>query len=69
MLGLASIADTATTCVGLMAGLIAVGGFIAHVRPALSGADEARLRLVTVRGGIGGLALAISVVVLSAFID
>jgi len=52
---LGSIIVDATTEIGLMAGLIAVGGFLAHVRPALQGRPETELRSATVRGGLGGL--------------
>ena len=58
-----------TTIVGLVAGLIAVGGFLGHVQPALAGANEKEIRQATVRGGLGGVALALAVVVLSALID
>ena len=55
----ASIVNDAATDVGLMAGAIAVGGFLAHARPVLSGADEHRVRSRTVIGGLGGLAVAV----------
>lgn len=58
-----------TTGVGLAAGMIAVGGFLGHVRPALAGAEDDKLREATVRGGLVGIAVAIVVVVLSASVD
>jgi hypothetical protein len=54
--------------VGLLAGTIAVGGFIAHVPQALSDASESEIRKATVLGGSAGLCLALVVVVLSASI-
>jgi hypothetical protein len=53
-----SIIVDATTEVGLVAGLIAVGGFLAHVGPVFQGQGEDELRLATVRGGLGGVAAA-----------
>jgi len=46
-----------------MAASIAVGGFIAHIGPALTGKDEAKVRAATVIGGLGGLAAAVLVIV------
>jgi amino acid transporter len=65
----AAILDLAAAISGMAAALIAIGGFLAHLRPALSGADEERLRQVTVKGGAAGLIGAILVIVLSAFLD
>jgi hypothetical protein len=59
------MSDSATGA-GLTAAAIAVGGFIAHIEPALSNADEQRLRKATVKGGIGGIWAAVVVIVLSA---
>jgi hypothetical protein len=59
------MSDSATGA-GLVAAAIAVGGFIAHVKPALSGAEEHRLRNATVRGGVAGIVFATGVIVLSA---
>jgi hypothetical protein len=53
------------TIVGLMAGGIAVGGFIGHARPSLLGKPEQELRQMTTIGGLVGLASAVSVVILS----
>jgi len=50
-----------------MAASIAVGGFIAHVGPALAGEDETKVRAATVIGGLGGLAVAVLVIVGSVF--
>jgi len=54
------------TGAGLMAAGIAVGGFIFHAGPALTGTPEEELRPITVVGGLFGLAVAIFVIVLSA---
>lgn len=62
----ATLMSNAATGAGLMAAAIAVGGFVAHVRPALADADEKKIREATVVGGVGGIAVAIFVVVLSA---
>lgn len=66
---MATLMTYATSAAGLIAAAIAVGGFLAHARPALSGADERRLRAVTVIGGIWGSGVAIAVIVLSAMTD
>jgi len=54
--------------VGLVAGMIAVGGFLGHVRPAIAGAGERELRRRTAIGGLAGLAGAAAVIVLSVYI-
>jgi hypothetical protein len=64
----ASIVDTFATGTGLLAGAIAVGGFISHVGPALSGSSEKKVRQATVLGGLAGLGFGSSVIVLSAYI-
>jgi hypothetical protein len=58
---IASIITDATTEIGLMAGSIAVGGFLAHAPAALQGRDEMALRIATVRGGLGGIGVAVLV--------
>jgi hypothetical protein len=63
-----SIAGSATTGFGLMAASIAVFGFAAHVKPALSGAGEEKLRQATVIGGLAGLVVSLLVMVLSALV-
>jgi hypothetical protein len=55
-----------TTIVGLLAGGIAVGGFLGHVGPSLRGDAESELRRATTIGGLLGLAIAVGLVVLSA---
>jgi hypothetical protein len=57
------------TGTGFMAAAIAVCGFVAHIRPALSGADEQRLRQATVKGGAVGIMVAVFVMVLSALLS
>jgi hypothetical protein len=54
-----------TTIVGLLAGWIAVGGFIGHVRPSLSGGSDSELRHATTIGGLVGLGFALLLVVIS----
>jgi len=64
----ASIAAGAATAFGMMAASIAVFGFVAHVKPALSNAGDRRLREATVIGGVAGLAVSLFVMVLSAIV-
>jgi hypothetical protein len=45
------------TIVGLMAGGIAVGGFLGHARPSLNGESDAGLRRATTLGGLVGLGI------------
>jgi hypothetical protein len=54
--------------VGLVAGMIAVGGFLGHVRPALARRREDEMRRMTAIGGLVGLSGAVGIVVLSVFI-
>jgi hypothetical protein len=63
-----SIVNDAGTYVGLMAGAIAVGGFLAHASPVLSGANEHRVRSRTVIGGLGGLTLAVFTILLDGWV-
>lgn len=65
----ASIVQEFATSVGLLAGAMAVGGFLSHAGPALSNASEAEIRRATARGGLVGLGVGAFVVVLSAFYD
>lgn len=53
------------TIVGLMAGGIAVGGFLGHARPSLMGKPDSKLRRATTVGGLIGLGAAVLVVALS----
>ena len=66
MLVTASIASDFATGVAVLAGLIAVGGFLAHAGPVLGGDTEAAVRQATVKGGLAGLGVGVVVVVLSA---
>lgn len=66
MLTMASIFNDAATGAGFMAASIAVGGFLAHMRPALAGEDDQAVSSATIRGGIGGL-LAATLISLVAF--
>jgi len=65
----ASIAADFGTVVGVFAGAIAVAGFLAHANPVLIGSSEEAVRKATVIGGLGGCALGVFVVVLSALIE
>jgi hypothetical protein len=67
MLVLGSVAGDFGAAVGVLAGMIAVTGFLAHAGPVLSGASEEEVRRATVRGGLAGFALGAAVIVLSAF--
>ncbi len=69
MLIVASILSTAATGFGLAAATIAVFGFAAHIKPMLTGAEDRQIREATVIGGIGGLVVSLSVIVLSVFVD
>lgn len=55
------------TLVGLLAGSIAVGGFLGHVRPSMSGQPDAKLKRDTTVGGLCGIGLAMGLIVLSVF--
>jgi hypothetical protein len=57
------------TIVGLLAGSIAVGGFLGHARPSMSGAPEAELRRDTTVGGLIGMGLAMGLIVLSVLVN
>lgn len=53
------------TIVGLMAGGIAVGGFLGHAGPSLSGESDLELRHATTVGGLIGLLTVLLAIVLS----
>jgi hypothetical protein len=65
-MAVASLINDSASGAGFLAAAIAVGGFIAHIGPALSGKREERIRQATVIGGIVGLIAAGFVIVLSA---
>ncbi|MGB7685295.1 MAG: hypothetical protein WBL45_05875 [Solirubrobacterales bacterium] len=67
MLVVADIGTWFATAVGSLTGSIAIGGFLAHIGPALSRASDAELRAATVIGGMAGLVVGGVVVVLSAY--
>jgi len=69
MIVIASIASNFATAVGVLGGMIAVVGFVAHAGPVLSGAPERKIREATVIGGVVGLSLGAAVIVLSAFVS
>ena len=66
MLLLGSIIVDATTEVGLVAGMIAVGGFLGHVVPTFQGKGEHDIRLATVRGGLYGIGAVIAINLVAA---
>ena len=55
-----------TSVSGGLAASIAVGAFLGQVVPGFTGAPEEELRRDTVIGGLGGLIVALIVIVLSA---
>jgi hypothetical protein len=66
MFPLGSIASEFGAAVGVLAGMIAVGGFLAHAPRVLDGAPASDVQRATVIGGLVGCALGAFVVVLSA---
>lgn len=64
---LSNIIEQAATAFGLMATLIAVCGFAGHAGPVLKGQDEAKIRHATVVGGVGGLGIALKLVVIGIY--
>ena len=66
MLPIASFAGDFATAVGIVAGMIAVGGFIGHAPSVLSGAPDREIQQATLSGGIVGGSFGFLVVVLSA---
>lgn len=69
MLVIGSIASDFGTAVGVVAGMIAVGGFLAHAPKALARASEKDVQVATVMGGLVGCWLGGLVVVLSAIVS
>jgi hypothetical protein len=65
----ASIASDFATSVGVLAGMIAVTGFLAQAYPTLSGDSDEEIRRTTVSGGLFGFAIGALVIVLSALFD
>jgi hypothetical protein len=63
-----TILGQSVTYVGLVAGAIAVGGFLGHAGPVLAEWQEEELRRATVVGGLWGIGGAIFVSVLSAIV-
>jgi hypothetical protein len=68
MLG-SDLLTQSATIVGLLAGSIAVGGFLGHAPPSMSGQPEAKLRRDTTVGGLYGMGLAMGLIVLSVFVN
>jgi glucokinase len=54
----ASILNDAPADAGFMAASIAIGGFLAHAQPVLSGRSERAVKIATVLGGLSGLGIA-----------
>jgi F0F1-type ATP synthase membrane subunit c/vacuolar-type H+-ATPase subunit K len=65
MFVIGSIAGQAASGVGFIATSIAVGGFLAHAKPALARDPEPELRRATVEGGLYGLLFAVILIVVS----
>jgi uncharacterized membrane protein len=55
--------------VGLIAACIAVCGFLSQVPPALAKEDDKAVRAATVVGGVGGLVLAVILIVTAFLIE
>ena len=68
MLVVADIQTWFATVVGALTGSIAIGGVLAHIGPALSGASDAELRTATVIGGVVGFGVGMFVIFLSAYV-
>jgi hypothetical protein len=68
MVLVAPVVGELATCAGLLGATMALGGFIAHAKPVLSGASEEEIRRATIVGGVIGLVGSLSVVVLSSLI-
>ena len=66
MLPIGSIVDDFAAGLGLVAGMIAVAGFIAHAPSVLGGASDREVQQATVAGGLVGCVAAAFVIVLSA---
>jgi hypothetical protein len=69
VLPLGSIADDFATAVGVVAGMIAVGGFVGHAPWVLNRGADHEIQQATVIGGLLGGAVGAFVVVLSAIAD
>jgi hypothetical protein len=68
VLPVGSIIEDGATLTGLLAGAMAVGGFLAHARPVLQRRDEVNIRIATVIGGLIGFGIA-SIAMLSLELD
>lgn len=68
MLG-SDLLTQSATIVGLLAGSIAVGGFLGHARPSMSEVPEPELRRDTTMGGLYGMVVAVGLIVLSVFVN
>jgi hypothetical protein len=64
---MASIAGDFGTAVGVLAGMIAIAGFLGHAEPVLRGGSEREVQKATVVGGLVGCCFGAFVVVLSAW--
>lgn len=60
-----SIVIQFATATGFLAAAIAVGGFVAHARPAIAGERDLELRRLTAIGGLWGLVTAAAIIVVS----
>jgi len=69
MLPIGSIASESGTAIGVLAGMIAVGGFLAHAPRVLFGAPAAEVQRATAIGGLAGFGFGALVVFLSAIVS
>jgi hypothetical protein len=64
-----SILSQLSTAGGFLATSIAVGGFLAHAKPALARGEDSELRRATVIGGLSGLVFAAIVIGVSFAVE
>lgn len=63
MVPVGSIVGDGAAGVGVVAGMVAICGFLTHAGPVLQRRDEAEIRIATVVGGIAGFAMGCLIVV------
>ncbi len=68
-MALGTLAGNAATGAGLMAAAIAVFGFLAHAKPAMTGKDDIAIRQATVIGGLAGFFFASGLILASAIFE
>ena len=67
MLPVGSLISDAATGVGLLAASIAVFGFLGQVQPALTHREDPAVRAATIVGGLLGLFVGISIIILEVW--